>query len=662
MKLTKSLLVVLAGAVWAVAGQAADYAAAVDALIPRMADADVPARYPAQMELQKLASEASAPGHAAERRALGQVLAERVADESQPQPARVWMVRQLQYMGREEAVPALAGLLTNDDAQLRECARRALEQNPSRAAETTLLKALQRGGDVTWRLGLIRSLGVRRCARAVPLLAKALHDPDTTHAAAAALGRIATPEALVELERALNTSPFVAEALVQAAHESVSPETARKLYRTLYTRCVFALPHAAALVGWAGVDPEGAWASVAQALDNMDPRLRRAALNAAEALGEDGMALLVARLPDLAPEMRAQLVGRLNTVAEPALIGALNDPADPVRLMAIKRLGEVGTAEAVPALLAVMNDSLRPGAREALTALVRLRGMDAARAIAQAAGAADPLTVAALQVLTARQCAGALPLFVKQAQSQNQEVAVAALDGLAKLGGDDELLPVARLAVERNNPAAWRALPKIAARVKDGETAARSLIELANGSEATLLRLLDVLGTLGGPDALEVVGGFAKGAHAEAALHALARWPDLSSVSLLAGCAGDHALSAALRALALSGVLDLVSEHDTAPADQRADALLAVLKTAPGPAEQKRILAAMGQVPSAKLAAALKPFLKQKDVQAEAVMAAAGLAEKLAQTDPAAAADLAKAALATKPPAPVAKRLKKLLK
>jgi len=200
----KHILVFLTCCSLGLAGRAADFSQAVNDLIPRLAGSDVGARYAAQMELQELAANSSRPGRGADRVALSRVLAEKVADASVPQPARVWMVRQLEYMGGAEAIDALTIVMNGNDVELRECARRALEKNPNRSAIAKLRSALEAAQDTPWKIGLIHSLGQRADARSVDLIAKHLNDNATATAAALALGRIATLPAVDALWLALD--------------------------------------------------------------------------------------------------------------------------------------------------------------------------------------------------------------------------------------------------------------------------------------------------------------------------------------------------------------------------------------------------------------------------------------------------------------------------
>jgi len=192
---------------------------AVNELIPKLADEKVENRYAAQMALQDIASNASKPGNAAARKALGKILAAKAADPSLPQPARVWIVRQLEYMGGDEAVEALTKVMNGNDAELRECARRALEKNPAPAATASLRAALGKASDATWKIGLMNSLGQRADSKSVNLVAKGLGDAKTAPAAALALGKIADSRAVEALWGAFGKTPQAGEALIVAANQ-----------------------------------------------------------------------------------------------------------------------------------------------------------------------------------------------------------------------------------------------------------------------------------------------------------------------------------------------------------------------------------------------------------------------------------------------------------
>jgi HEAT repeat protein len=105
-------------------------------------------------------------------------------------------------LGAKEAVPALAALLSHE--RLNVYARYGLEPISDPSAGDALRAALPKlKGNLL--IGVINSLGKRRDAKAAPALVKMLADPnpEVARAAAAALGHIAAPATLKDLQASL---------------------------------------------------------------------------------------------------------------------------------------------------------------------------------------------------------------------------------------------------------------------------------------------------------------------------------------------------------------------------------------------------------------------------------------------------------------------------
>src|SRR5688500_12641822 len=82
-------------------------------------------------------------------------------DASDP-ATQVTLLRHLQRFGREETVPAVAKLLESQDQRVRECARRALEANPTKPAADALREHLDKATDPNWKPALLTALEYRR--------------------------------------------------------------------------------------------------------------------------------------------------------------------------------------------------------------------------------------------------------------------------------------------------------------------------------------------------------------------------------------------------------------------------------------------------------------------------------------------------------------------
>jgi HEAT repeat protein len=124
--------------------------------------------------------------------------------------AKEYVCSKLRLIGSADSVPALAALLGDKD--LAHAARDALESMPCPGAVQAIREALPKLAGLQ-KVGAMQSLGTRRDVPSVPALAGLLadQDPQTAVAAAAALGEIGTLEAAEALRKAASAGrPFQA--------------------------------------------------------------------------------------------------------------------------------------------------------------------------------------------------------------------------------------------------------------------------------------------------------------------------------------------------------------------------------------------------------------------------------------------------------------------
>jgi HEAT repeat protein len=636
----------------------------VNDLIPKLAAQQVEDRYGPQMELQALALNAARPGAEAERAEMAGILAAKATDTAVPQPARVWLVRQLEYIGAGESVAALTTLLNGPDGELKECARRALEKNPAPSAGAPLRAALQQGGDIGWRKGLIQSLGERRDTAAVQLLSRELSTETTAPAAISALGKIADPKAMLTLWEAYDAhTAGAADGLIVAGNRLLAAgdkTAAKNLFQRLYVAGAASQSapdplaavqvRSAALLGWATADPATAGIPIAEALQQQQPELQFAAVTAATAVFQKiGVSKWLAPvLGTLSPTAKVYALRVLDASAEQAVIVAARDQDEAVQLAALERLGQIGGAASVPVLCQAAVSGAGGVKKAAAAALARISGPGADAAIAKLAGEGEAKTrVVAIYALAQRADQSASPALLTYAGEADPEVSAAACAALAKLGTDRELDGLIRLVRDGKTPGAAAALQGVAARTTDKSAAAQKLIAQTQAAEPQqLATLLDILALLGGQDGLAAVSSFAGSGSAEVkdtAIRALANWPDFPATKTLLVVAFDPNTKRVHNVLAIQAVARLVKSADKEPADARLKAVLAALTAAKREEEKKLLLSALASVPDRKAADAMKPFLSDPQLRNDAGPAAMTLAEALRKTDKPAARDLAQA-------------------
>lgn len=663
----KSLLFVLALFTFA-ARALAGVEQTVNDLIPKLASPTVAERFAPQMELQALAANAARPGAESERAALATLLAAKVSDSTIPQPARVWMVRQLEYIGAQEAVAALTGLLGGPDAELQECARRALERNPAPDATKSLREALAKAEPGVFKIGLIQSLGQRADAEAAPLITACLANPQTAPAALLALGQIANEAAVKELLAAFEKKvPGAGEALITAAGRLMARgdrEGASTIYKGLYVAGAGTPLRPAALVGLAKADPVAAKPLLAEAVTSGDPRMEGSALSVVEVVyGRGGAAFLAPLLPGLKGPAKIRALGALasvsDSVAEAQVQTAANDGDEAVRLAALEALGRIGGVASAPILLQAVAQGDGPVKKAAAAALARLPGPGVNAALVEQAGQGDPkVRAAAIQALADRHDASALPTIWKYVS--DPAVASPALGAIGKAGGDSDLEPLAKLVLAGEAPDASAALQSVAARVTDKSAAVVRLVALIDTAAPQRAgALFETLAILGGDAALAAVVKSAASANDEvkdAALRALAGWPDFAATKPLLAVAADPSVKRVHQVLAIQGVARLVQSTDTATPAERVEAASQALTLAQRPEDRKLVLSALASVGNAKAAEAIKPLLTDPALKDDAGPAAASLAEALVRTDRAAAKSLAQAITNSSPSADVLRR------
>ena len=625
----------------------------VNELLPRLAAAKIEDRYSAQMELQQLTANAARPGAEAERAELAKILAVKATDTTVPQPARVWVVRQIEYIGAAESVAALTALLQDQDAELKECARRALEKNPAPTATESLRAALKQGGETNWKVGLIQSLGQRGDAQSVSLIALSLGPPETSFAAASALGKIANEQAVKELLTALDKNMAgAADALVAAANQLVAkgePKRATTIYLKLYTVPGNAPLHAAALMGLAKANPEGAKKLIREALSDPDYRPQSAAIAAAqEVYGKDVSRVLVSLLPGLKPGPKVLVLRVLDASAEKEVIAAAGDPDEMVRLAALEHLGQIGSAASIPVLFQAATAGSAGGQKAAVAALARIPDPGAGAAIAKLADQGEPKSRAvAINALARRNDRAILPALLKYAGESDPELSAAGCAALARLGTDNEIEGLIQLVLAGKTPGAAAALQAVATRTHDKSAAAQKIIALTQtAAPQQLAPLFDILVLLSGKEALTAVSTSAGSSNAEvkdAAIRALANWPDFPATETLLVIASDPHVTRVHNVLAIQAIARLVKSSDKEPAAARLKVALAAMNRAARDEEKMLLLSALASVPDSKAGDAIKPFLAVPKYQNEAGLAAVTLAESLRKTDKAAAKDLAKA-------------------
>lgn len=452
-----------------------------------------------------------------------------VLRSDKPEADKALACKGLAVHGGNASVPDLAKLLDNE--RLASWARIPLEAIPDPACDAALREA---AGRLSGKLlvGVVNSLGVRRDAAAVDLLAKLALDPQqdaaVAGAAAVALGKIGGVAAAAPLGKALASSSAplrlaAAEGCVLCGEQLLAAgknaeaialfEAVRKA--DVAQRRRLEATRALILARGAGGVP-----LLLELLAADDRRSRDMGLGVARELpGAEADTALAALLgtakPPLQPLLVEALADRGGAIVRAAIAQAAAKGEREVRLPAIRALGRVGDAGSLAPLLdlAVGDDAeLAAAAADAIAALPGT-GIDAA--IGRQIPAAGGKALVMLLNLAAQRRIDVLPQVLEAVQSPDAAVHAAALTTLGEIV-DLERLPVlvqqaTKPRDEADAAAALKALKTACVRMPDRDRCAATLAgALAAAPDATKIALLDIVGEVGGGRALEAVAAAAR--------------------------------------------------------------------------------------------------------------------------------------------------------
>ena len=572
-----------------------------------------------------------------------------------PQAEKDLACRELQVIGTEACIDALAGLLTDD--KLSHMARYALEPMDYPKAAQVMRDALDKTSGPT-KVGLLISLGFRRDAAATGVLTALLKDKDPAiaGAAAAALGRIGTPQAAKALgdfrgsaDKALML--VAAEASLTAAEQLAKDgkqAEAAKICKDLQAAKWPAHVRLGAFVGLLGSGGEAAVDRAVTAISGKDAALRSAAIsNVSKLKGKDVGKRLATGLNTLPAAPQALLIDALGDLGDPTILPVIikavaNDNAD-VRLAAIKTIGKIGDVSCVKLLCDTVVASKDEAQQQAaVNSLYGLKGDKVNSTIVACMKAAPAEAKPKLiEALVTRKATDAVGDLVAEAKGSDARVRVAVLRALGWIAQPADLNALVGLAVkpadDPSQAAAELAIVQVARKISDPEArSAAPLAALKNASDTPAkCSLLRVLGSLGGKNAFAAVAPGLKDSSVEvqdATVNALSRWPSARALDPLMGVVktSDNAKQ---RVLSLRGCVRILGLNDCT-VERTLASYQELIKAAKSPADTKLILAGLGAVADPAALEVIEPFMGDKQFHAEAEFAKLGVARAIMGSSP----------------------------
>jgi len=565
-----------------------------------------------------------------------------VLKSNAPQKDKADACRNLATIGDPRAIPVLTGMLA--DEKLSHMARYALEPLADASVDAALREAM---GKLKGRLriGVIGSIGMRRDTKAVGALTKLLKGPDTgaASAAAAALGRIATPSAISALAEFRKSAPK--ELRAPAADASLA--VAERLIRQKQTKGAIAIygelrdkawpPHVrlGAFAGLLDNEPDKALGRITEALGGKDKALRAVAISRIASLKGPGVSKRFAeKLPMRPTDAQAPLIDALAALGDPAAGPAVRKAtghADAgVRIAAIKALGVLGDADCVGFLCTTMSEGKSDPEKRAAEASLRAmgaKGVDAALIKRMEAAKADARTPL-IAILIDRKSVAAVPALIKQVATKDQGVSLAAIRGLGKLASPKELPAIVQLLLKIGDDTVRReaelAVIAVSRRITNANARADVVLAALKSASSSKAKrsLLAVLGGIGNAKAFPVVEAAVKDKNSEicdAAVRALVVWPDGRATGALLGVYRTTK-DKTHRVLALRAIVRLLGISKQ-PVAKRLAIYSDLIKGTQSAEDRKLLLAGLGEIADPAALKTIEPFLKDAVVQKEAEFA-----------------------------------------
>ena len=441
--------------------------------------------------------------------------------------------KQLAIYGSAAAVPELAKLLPIPE--LSSWARIALESIPGPEADEALRTATE---SLQGRLlvGAINSIGVRRDAAAVAALSGKLKDADAEVAAAAAvaLGRIGNDDASKALRTALaDSSPevrsFVAEGCVLCAerlHSEGKSADAIAIYDEVRAADVHLQRIVEATRGAILARGQDGIPLLVEQLHADDRTLFRLALGTArEFPGSEIDQVLVTEMTK-SPDDRAALIvqamaDRKDTVVLTAILKAAEQGPLAVRLSAVDALARVGDVTCLNSLLKIAVDKDVELSVAAKDTLAELPGDNVNAQIVALLPKAEGATYPLLIELVGKRRIEAVPQLLKALDNNSGVVRTAALVALGETVSLQQLSVLIDQVVApkkaEDAEIAQKALKAASIRMADREACAKELSAAVDRVKSVPVKgtLLQILGAMGGTNALQAVGKAAKSTDAQ---------------------------------------------------------------------------------------------------------------------------------------------------
>lgn len=476
---------------------------------------------------------------------------------------KAFIIRQLQILGKDECIDALASYL--NDESLSGPAARALAANGSEKAGQALVAALKsRSGSPKTQKDVIRAIADAQVkeAEAVLLTLQGAADPDMQKDVLYALSRVGGINSMPVLAKAAEKAGYTMEVtganeayiallkqLVPSNRDAVM-KAAKKLQKDAVKAGQEQTREAALQILLAAEEPAKVSKMIIAAMKDPSKNYRNAALSYASDFADKELYIeLMKMVPKAKPELKVDILNwigreaknpskhdvirdleiRFDLPAKQILLEQLGDANFDVKQAATWTLVKIGDKSYIPSLAELLKSDDKQVVLLGQDALAAFPG-DIDGAVAKAvSSAANEGKIAGLELLAMRKATANINTVLDQIQTGSPEVKAAAYVALKDVVGERDITNMCgmletadALAVPPMQRAVISALSSLSAADRV-ETVTRRMLQAGNKDYLYYL----VLASTGQPDALAtIVKGFRSntGVKRDAAFEALLNW------------------------------------------------------------------------------------------------------------------------------------------
>ena len=558
----------------------------------------------------------------------------------------------LTIIGTGKSVDTLSSLLC--DESLGDYARYAMEGIDDPSVDQAFRKALNKCQG-KMRIGIVNSIGVRRDAKATGQLSKLALDPDSgaSAEALAALGRIATGDAINTIQKALKSNSqtlrlAAGDATLTAAERLLVMDKqthALKLYVAIGKADVPKNQRTAALYSEIMARGSKGLPLLTRQLKNDDPAMVAVALRAARDMdGTKVTKKLAKELRKLPANVQVLLIKVLVDRNDPTavkgiqtLVSSKNPDVVAESLKALGRIGDVSTA---PILLkAACADSKQ--AAIALVSLRMLKGEGVDKAIVAQMKKTTPAAKAKLiGVLSDRGAVVGLDEIFDATKDKDTKVQRAAFKAIAKLAPAEDIDRVLVLLENIDDDVvrkeAERAVISVARKIPEKSKRADTIIAAYKREKNIQARssFIRILVAFADDKSFQVIKSAVDDENEQiedAAVRAITAWPNTQAMNTLLAIFKETG-NKTHRILALRGYVRLLKQDKQTNAAKKAEILGQIIEQVDTVAEKKNILSALASLQDPSALGIARKYISDPQVRDEAMLAAIQIGKSIPGT------------------------------